>query len=61
MFSLKLVQWEKEESKDDLEPQKTWDNKTQSRVLFVYMFVCVCMHMQAGGERKLLEIILKNI
>lgn len=56
MFSFNLVQWEKEESKDDLELQKIGDNKTQ---------FCVCvhvhMHMYAGGERKLLEMILKNI
>lgn len=42
----------KEKSKDDLELHKKWNNKIQ---------LCVCMNMYAGGERKLLEIILKNI
>lgn len=54
MFSLNLVQWEKEESKDDLEVQETGDDKIQ---LYLYM----CMHTHPGGERKLWEIILKII
>ena len=51
MFCLELVQWEKEESKDDLESQKTWDNKTQSCVL-VCLYVCVCVHGHASWGRE---------